>query len=61
MLRNRHCRRGSTTLPEREEVETGNPSSEGDQTTYEDHNIVYPETAFPLVCYLVLNTSNTVC
>ena len=46
--------------PKREEVETGNPSSEGDQTTDEDYNIVYPETPISLVCCVVSNTSNTV-
>ena len=47
--------------PKREEVETGNPSSEGDQTTHEDYNIVHPETPISLICYFVSNMSNTVC
>ena len=61
MPRNQHGRRGSTTPPKREEVETGNPSSEGDQVTNEDRNVVYPKTPLPLVCCVVSNTSNTVC
>ena len=46
--------------PKREEVETGNPSSEGDQATNEDNNVVYPETPLPLVCCEVSNMLNTV-
>ena len=62
MPRNWHGRRGSTTppSPQREEVEMGNPSSEGDQTTNEDYDIVYPKTPLPLVCCVVSNMLNTV-
>ena len=61
MPRKWHGKRGNTTPPKREEVETGNPSSEGDQATNEDNNVVYPKTPLPLVYCVVSNMSNTVC
>ena len=36
--------------PKRQEVETGNASSQGDQTTDEDNNVMHPKNPFPLVC-----------
>ena len=36
--------------PKRQEVETGNASSQGDQANDEDNNVMHSKNPFPLVC-----------